>query len=54
MADNRSITSTNKQLTNKIKTSEKANKIQNPSNVITLKLLLKRNEKNLMTAETKL
>jgi len=30
MADNRSITSTNKQLTNKIKTSEKANTVKRP------------------------
>jgi hypothetical protein len=52
MADNKSITSTKKQLTNKIKTSEMANTIQKQSIGITLKLRLKKKE-NLMTAETK-
>jgi len=52
MADNKSITSTKKKLTNKIKTSEKANTYQKQSIGITLKLLLK-DKKNLMTAETK-
>ena len=45
MADNNSIISTKKQLTNKIKTSEKANTLQKQSNGITLKLLLTKQEK---------
>jgi hypothetical protein len=52
MAGNKSITSTKKQVTNKIKTSEKVNTYQKQNIVITLKLQLK-DKKNLMTAETK-
>jgi len=53
MADNKSITGTKKQLQNKSKTSEKANTMQKQSNGITLKLPVKKNKKNVMTAETK-
>jgi len=45
MADKKSITIIRKQLTNKIKTSEKANTMQKQSNGITLQLLVKKQEK---------
>jgi len=45
MTDNKSIKSKKKQLANKIKTSEKVNTMQKQSNGITLKLLVKKQEK---------